>query len=127
MSEGEFRAEMRYRMSLAVARAMLEEGAITEEEYSEIDTILLKKHRPWPVFFKQYCINFRIFLLGDGAFFEHRPRHGKRHPVAHLRAEFPLTHLRRLPRTWLLYSTRGSSISSWNPHRRQTAPRTRRR
>lgn len=42
MSEGEFRAEMRYRMSLAVARAMLEEGAITEEEYSEIDTILLK-------------------------------------------------------------------------------------
>ena len=46
MSEGEFRAEMRYRMSLAVARAMLEEGAITEEEYSEIDTILLKKHRP---------------------------------------------------------------------------------
>ena len=46
MSEGEFRAEMRYRMSLAVARAMLEEGAITKEEYSEIDTILLQKHRP---------------------------------------------------------------------------------
>ena len=46
MSEGEFRAEMRYRMSLAVARAMLEEGVITEEEYSEIDTILLQKHRP---------------------------------------------------------------------------------
>ena len=39
MSEGEFRAEMRYRMSLSVARAMLEEGAITEEEYREIDTI----------------------------------------------------------------------------------------
>ena len=46
MSEGEFRTELRYRMSLAVARAMLEEGAITEEEYREIDTILLKKHRP---------------------------------------------------------------------------------
>jgi len=46
MSEGEFRAELRYRMSLAVARSLLEEGAITEEEYSEIDTILLKKHRP---------------------------------------------------------------------------------
>jgi len=46
MSEGEFRAELRYRMSLAVARAMLEEGAITREEYREIDTILLKKHRP---------------------------------------------------------------------------------
>ena len=46
MSEGEFRAELRYRMSLSVARSMLEEGAITEEEYREIDTILLKKHQP---------------------------------------------------------------------------------
>ncbi len=46
MSEKEFRAELRYRMSLSVARSLLEEGAINEEEYSEIDTILLKKHRP---------------------------------------------------------------------------------
>lgn len=46
MSEKEFRAELRYRMSLSVARSMLEEGAITGEEYREIDTILLKKHRP---------------------------------------------------------------------------------
>ncbi len=46
VNEKEFRTELRYRMSLAVARAMLEEGAITEEEYSEIDTILLQKHRP---------------------------------------------------------------------------------
>lgn len=46
MSEGEFRAELRYRMSLAVARAMLEEGAITREEYRQIDTMLLEKHRP---------------------------------------------------------------------------------
>ena len=46
MSEKEFRAELRYRMSLSVARSLLEEGAITEEEYSEIDTILLKKHCP---------------------------------------------------------------------------------
>lgn len=46
MSEKEFRAELRYRMSLSIARSMLEEGAITEEEYREIDTILLKKHRP---------------------------------------------------------------------------------
>ena len=46
MNEKEFRTELRYRMSLAVARAMLEEGAITKEEYSEIDTILLQKHRP---------------------------------------------------------------------------------
>ena len=46
MNDGDFRAELRYRMSLAVARAMLEEGAITEEEYLEIDTILLQKHQP---------------------------------------------------------------------------------
>ena len=46
MSEEEFRAELRYRMSLSVAGALLEEGAISEEEYSEIDTILLQKHRP---------------------------------------------------------------------------------
>lgn len=46
MSEKEFRAELRYRMSLSVARALLEEGAISEEEYREIDTILLQKHRP---------------------------------------------------------------------------------
>ena len=46
MSEKEFRAELRYRMSLSVARSLLEEGAITEAEYSEIDTILLQKHRP---------------------------------------------------------------------------------
>ena len=47
MSEKEFQAELRYRMSLSVARSLFEEGAITEEEYSEIDTILLKKHRPF--------------------------------------------------------------------------------
>lgn len=46
MSEKEFRAELRYRMSLSVARSLLEEGTVTEEEYREIDTILLKKHRP---------------------------------------------------------------------------------
>lgn len=46
MSEKEFRAELRYRMSLSVACSMLKEGVITEEEYSEIDTILLKKHQP---------------------------------------------------------------------------------
>lgn len=46
MSEKEFRAELRCRMSLSVARSLLEEGTITEEEYSEIDTILLKRHGP---------------------------------------------------------------------------------
>ncbi len=46
MSEKEFRAELRYRMSLSVAKTMLEKGIISEDEYSEIDTILLEKYRP---------------------------------------------------------------------------------
>ena len=46
VSEKEFRAELRYRMSLSVARAMLKEGVISQEEYQQIDTILLEKHRP---------------------------------------------------------------------------------
>ena len=46
VSEEEFRAELRYRMSLSVAKAMLEKGIISGDEYSEIDTILLEKYRP---------------------------------------------------------------------------------
>lgn len=33
-------------MSLSVAKAMLEKGIITADEYSEIDTILREKYRP---------------------------------------------------------------------------------
>lgn len=46
MSEEEFRAERLYRMSLSVAKSMLEKGIISEDEFSEIDTILLEKYRP---------------------------------------------------------------------------------
>ena len=35
-----------YRISLSVAKSMLEKGIISKEEYSEIDTILLEKYRP---------------------------------------------------------------------------------
>ena len=38
--------EFRYRMSLSAARTMLEEGIISKEEFSEIDAVLLEKHRP---------------------------------------------------------------------------------
>jgi len=33
MSDEEFRAELRYRMSLSAARTMLEEGIISKEEF----------------------------------------------------------------------------------------------
>ncbi len=46
VSEKEFRAELRYQMSLSIAKTMLKKGIITRDEYSEIDTILLQKYRP---------------------------------------------------------------------------------
>lgn len=46
MDKEEFRAERLYRMSLAVAKAMLEKDMISKDEFAEIDTILLKKYRP---------------------------------------------------------------------------------
>ena len=46
MSEEQFRAERLYLMSLSVARSMLKKGIISENEYMEMDTILLEKYRP---------------------------------------------------------------------------------
>ncbi len=46
MDKNQFRAEKLYRISLSVAKSMLEKGVISKEEYSEIDTILLEKYRP---------------------------------------------------------------------------------
>ena len=46
VSKEQFRAERLYLMSLSVAKSMLKKGVISEDEYSEIDTILLEKHRP---------------------------------------------------------------------------------
>ncbi|MCI9560415.1 SHOCT domain-containing protein [Candidatus Ventrimonas sp. KK005] len=46
VSEEQFRAERLYLMSLSVAESMLQKGIISEDEYSEIDTILLEKYRP---------------------------------------------------------------------------------
>ena len=46
MDKKEFQAEKMYQMGLYAARTMLKEGLITEEEFSEIDTILLDLYRP---------------------------------------------------------------------------------
>lgn len=35
-----------YQMSVSIAKSMLEKGIISEEEFTQIDTILLKKYRP---------------------------------------------------------------------------------
>lgn len=46
MDKEQFRAERLYQLSRSVAKSMLEKGVISEKEFSEIDTILLKKYRP---------------------------------------------------------------------------------
>ena len=46
MEREQFRAERLYLMSLSVAKSMLGKGIISRDEYSEIDTILLKQYRP---------------------------------------------------------------------------------
>ena len=46
VSKEEFRAERLYLMSISVAKSMLKKGVISEEEFMQIDTILLEKYRP---------------------------------------------------------------------------------
>lgn len=46
MGEEEFEAELMYRVSLSVAGLMLKESLITQENYRQIDTILLETYRP---------------------------------------------------------------------------------
>lgn len=46
MSREEFRNEKLYQTTMHLARKMLEEGIISEEEYRQIDTIFLEKYKP---------------------------------------------------------------------------------
>ena len=46
MTKEQFQAERLYQMSLSVAKTMFRKGVISEEEYKQIDTILLEKYRP---------------------------------------------------------------------------------
>lgn len=45
--QGELHNDMLYHAAISMAKSMLEKGLITEEEYAEIDTILLEKYRPY--------------------------------------------------------------------------------
>ena len=45
MSKEEFRNEKLYQTTMHLARKMLEEGIISEEEYRQIDTIFLEKYK----------------------------------------------------------------------------------
>lgn len=46
MTEEQFRAEKLYQATMNMARRMLLQGLISEEEYCQIDTIFLEKYRP---------------------------------------------------------------------------------
>ena len=46
MGEEEFEAELMYRVSLSVAGLMLRESLITQENYHQIDSILLETYHP---------------------------------------------------------------------------------
>ncbi|MBQ9901284.1 MAG: hypothetical protein IJM51_02700 [Clostridia bacterium] len=47
MSSEELRNDMLYHAALSIAVEMLANRLITEQEYAEIDTILLQKYRPY--------------------------------------------------------------------------------
>lgn len=47
MSKEELHNDMLYHAAISMAKTMFENGMITEEEYAEIDTILLEKYRPY--------------------------------------------------------------------------------
>ena len=46
MSSSEFHNEKLYQATMSMARKMLHDGLISEEEYRQIDTIFLEKYRP---------------------------------------------------------------------------------
>ena len=46
MRKEEVRNEKLYQTTMHLARKMLDEGIISEEEYRQIDTIVLEKYKP---------------------------------------------------------------------------------
>jgi hypothetical protein len=46
MTQEQFEREKNYRVSIAIAKAMLLKKLITEQEYRKIDKILITKYKP---------------------------------------------------------------------------------
>lgn len=47
MNQEEIRNDMLYHTALSIAKDMLKSNLITEDEFAEIDTILLRKYQPY--------------------------------------------------------------------------------
>lgn len=60
MSKEEFRDEKLYQTTMHLARKMLSDGLISEEEYRQIDTIFLAKYKPvFGTLFSDISLTFR--------------------------------------------------------------------
>ena len=46
MSRNDFQKEKLYQATMSMARKMLHDGLISEEEYRQVDTIFLEKYQP---------------------------------------------------------------------------------
>ncbi|MCH5186693.1 MAG: hypothetical protein J1F64_11320 [Oscillospiraceae bacterium] len=46
MTHEQMQAEIGYKISMNMAKSMLEQGLLTKSEYAEFDTIMLKKYAP---------------------------------------------------------------------------------
>ena len=46
MTQEQFEREKTYRVTMSIARSMLQNGLITEQEYKKIDIMMLEKYRP---------------------------------------------------------------------------------
>ncbi len=46
MTHDQFKSEKNYRISLSIAKSMLEKGLIDKREYSKIDSLLIEKYKP---------------------------------------------------------------------------------
>ncbi len=47
MMPEEYRNDMLYHAAISIGKSLLEKGLITQEEYTEIDAILLQKYSPY--------------------------------------------------------------------------------
>lgn len=46
MNKSEFDSEMNYQITMSCIRQLKKNGVVTEDEYRDIDTVMLKKYRP---------------------------------------------------------------------------------
>ena len=73
MSKEELHNDMLYHAAISMTKTMLENGLITEEEYAEIDTILLEKI---PTIFGYIIIRKRLIFLPFRVIYRHYRKEG---------------------------------------------------